>query len=176
MVNVMDLVKEIDSSRSQTAASQKDEVRVMQAMLNDTSYSVGVFDKTGKKEEYSPAKDFKSMAASIVASSTKISKDESEKLLADYEVTKSEASSMVNISKEFINTYLETGRKLPLGGREKSNFALSKVAKEETTKSFPKKVGVDDEGKGIYEHCEKKVPAHTSIKAYGSCPVWVEQE
>ena len=114
------------------------------------------------------------MAASVVSSTTKISKDESEKLLADYEVTKSEAGAMVNISKEFINTYLGTGRKISLGGREKSNFALSKVDKEETTKRFPKKVGVSDDGKDIYEHCEKKVPAHTSIKAHGSCPSWVE--
>lgn len=173
-MKVTDLVKEIDQNRSQTAASQKDEVRVMQAMLNDTTYKVGVYDKSGKKDEYCPAEDFKKMAASVVSSTTKISKDESEKLLADYEVTKSEAGAMVNISKEFINTYLGTGRKISLGGREKSNFALSKVDKEETTKRFPKKVGVSDDGKDIYEHCEKKVPAHTSIKAHGSCPSWVE--
>lgn len=173
-MKVTDLVKEIDQNRSQTAASQKDEVRVMQAMLNDTTYKVGVYDKSGKKDEYCPAEDFKKMAASVVSSTTKISKDESEKLLADYEVTKSEAGTMVNISKEFINTYLGTGRKISLGGREKSNFALSKVDKEETTKRFPKKVGVSDDGKDIYEHCEKKVPAHTSIKAHGSCPSWVE--
>ena len=173
-MKVTDLVKEIDQNRSQTAASQKDEVRVMQAMLNDTTYKVGVYDKSGKKDEYCPAEDFKKMAASVVSSTTKISKDESEKLLADYEVTKSEAGAMVNISKEFINTYLGTGRKISLGGREKSNFALSKVDKEETTKRFPKKVGVSDDGKDIYEHCEKKVPAHTSIKAHGSCPVWVK--
>ena len=173
-MKVTDLVKEIDQNRSQTAASQKDEVRVMQAMLNDTTYKVGVYDKSGKKDEYCPAEDFKKMAASVVSSTTKISKDESEKLLADYEVTKSEAGAMVNISKEFINTYLGTGRKISLGGREKSNFALSKVDKEETTKRFPKKVGVSDDGKDIYEHCEKKVPAHTSIKAHGTCPSWAE--
>lgn len=173
MIKVEELVREIDQNRSQTAASQKDEVRVMQAMLNDTSYKVGVFDKGGKKEEYCPAEDFRKMAASVVSSAAKISKEESENLLSDYEVTKNEANSMVNISKEFVNTYLGTGRKLPLGGRAKSNFALSKVDKEETVKRFPKKVGVSDDGKDVYEHCEKKVPAHTSIKAYGSCPSWV---
>ena len=173
MIKVEELVREIDQNRSQTAASQKDEVRVMQAMLNDTSYKVGVFDKGGKKEEYCPAEDFRKMAASVVSSAAKISKEESENLLSDYEVTKNEANSMVNISKEFVNTYLGTGRKLPLGGRAKSNFALSKVDKEETVKRFPKKAGVSDDGKDVYEHCEKKVPAHTSIKAYGSCPSWV---
>ena len=35
-IEVKELMKEIKESRKQTSASQKDEVRVMQAMLNDT--------------------------------------------------------------------------------------------------------------------------------------------
>ena len=34
---------------------------------------------------------------------------------------KKEAEKFVNVSKEFVNTYLGTKRKLPLGGREKTN-------------------------------------------------------
>ena len=41
---------------------------------------------------------------------------------------------MINISKQFIHTYLETGRKLPLGGREKSNISLVNKTIPETVK------------------------------------------
>lgn len=174
MANVNELVKEIREGLTQTSASQKDEVRVMQAMLNDTEYEVGIYGKDGLKEKYSPAKDFRKMTASIVASTTKVSKDEAEQLVSKHEVTKNEAQIMVDISKEFTNTYLATGRKLPLGGREKSNFALSVKEVEESVKTYPKKTGINEDGSVRYETGKKSIPAHTSIKAYGSCPIWVK--
>ena len=42
MAKVVELLKEIQDTHKQVSSSQKDEVRVMQAMLNDTSYEVGV--------------------------------------------------------------------------------------------------------------------------------------
>ena len=42
-VKVADLLAEIQTNHKQVSASQRDEVRVMQAMLNDTSYEVGVY-------------------------------------------------------------------------------------------------------------------------------------
>ena len=175
MATVKELVKEIREGLSQKNSSQKDEVRVMQAMLNDTSFKVGVYGKAGKEGKYCPAEDFKSMASSIVASATKISKKEADEIISTYEVSKTEAASMVNVSKQFINTYLETGRKLPLGGRETTNFAL--VAREvaEKTKPCPQKVGVDDSGKPIYETPIKTIPAHTGLKAYSPYPYWMSK-
>lgn len=174
MSTVDTLVKEIHDGLKQKNSSQKDEVRVMQAMLNDTSFKVGIYGKNGKEGEYCPAEDFKSMASSIVASTTKINKEEAKGLIADYNVSKAEAGAMVNISKQFINTYLDTGRKLPLGGREKTNFALSSRLVPEKTKPCPKKVGIDEEGNDIYEKIEKTIPEHVGLKAYGSCPSWVK--
>lgn len=175
MATVKDLVKEIHDGLKQKNSSQKDEVRVMQAMLNDTSFKVGVYGKDGKEGEYCPAEDFKSMASSIVASAAKINKKEAEEIISTYEVSKAEASSMVNISKEFINTYLDTGRKLPLGGRETTNFALVARQVEEKTKPCPKKVGVDESGNPIYDTPIKTIPAHTGLKAYSSCPSWMSK-
>lgn len=171
---VQDLVKEIKEGLSQVSSSAKDEVRVMQTMLNDTNYEVGVYANTGLKETYNPAKDFRGMLAGVVASTTKISKEESTALVETHEVTKSEATTMVNVSKEFVNTYLATGRKLPFGGREKSNIALSGKDMEETVKTYPKKVGVNEDGSGRYEPAERKVPSHVSAKLYASCPDWVK--
>lgn len=170
----MELVNEIKQSLSQVSSSNKDEVRVMQAMLNDTDYEVGVYTNTGLKETYNPAKDFRSMLSSIVSGSAKISKEEASTLIDNHEITKSEANTMVNVSKEFVNTYLGTGRKLPFGGREKMNIALSAKDVEETIKTYPKKVGINEDGTARYETAERKVPAHTTAKVHGSCPDWVK--
>ena len=89
MTKVSELLAEIQETHKQVSSSQKDEVRVMQAMLNDTSYEVGVYAKSGKVGTYNPAQDFKAMQSRIVSSVTKMGKDEAKKLVDDYEVTKS---------------------------------------------------------------------------------------
>lgn len=169
-----ELVNEIKTGLSQVSSSAKDEIRVMQAMLNDTNYEIGVYSNSGLKETYNPAKDFRTMLSGIIASTTKISKEESAALVESYEVTKSEASTMVNVSKEFVNTYLGTGRKLPFGGRETFNLVLSAKDVEEATKTYPKKVGINEDGTARYETAERKVPAHRTAKVHGSCPDWVK--
>lgn len=171
---VLGLVKEIKDNLSQVSSSNKDEIRVMQAMLNDKEYEVGIYTNAGLKETYNPAKDFRAMLSGIVSNTTKISKDESAALVDTYEVTKSDASTMVNVSKEFVNTYIATGRKLPFGGREKSNIAISGKEVQETIKTYPMKVGVNEDGTGRYESGERRVPSHITAKVYGSCPEWVK--
>jgi hypothetical protein len=156
---VNELVKEIKSNLSQTSSSQKDEVRVMRAMLNDTEYKVGIYSKDGKEGEYCPADDARKMISSVISSATKIPAAEAEKLAHNHEFSKNEATSMIGISKEFVNTFLETGRKLPLGGREKSNVALSIKEVESSTRTYPKKVGVNSDGT---TPCRTTTPQWTS--------------
>ena len=167
-VKVADLLAEIQTNHKQVSASQRDEVRVMQAMLNDTSYEVGVYGKGGQIGTYNPAKDFKSMQANIVASVTKIGKDEASKLVEGYEATKSDATSMVGISKEFVNTYLSSGRKLPLGGRETSSIELEWKTIEDRISSTPVK-----RSDGTMERVDRFIPSHGGIKVSNSCPKWV---
>lgn len=174
MSTVTSLVNEIKEGLSQVSSSNKDEIRVMQAMLNDKEYEVGVYGKNGLESTYNPAKDYRGMLSNIVANTTKITKEESAALVDNYEVTKSDATTMVNVSKEFVNTYVATGRKLPLGGREKSNVALSGKYLEATTKTYPKKVGINEDGTDRYETAERNVPAHFTVKAHSSCPDWVK--
>lgn len=175
MTSVVGVVQDIKDNLKQRNSSQKDEIAVMQAMLNDTSYSVDIYDKSGKIGDYCPADDFNNMVSSIISSTTKISKEEAKSLTEAHEVTKTEARSQVNISKEFINTYLNTGRKLPLGGRELTNFALSVRDVPERLKPCPRKVGIGDDGSGIYETPNKVIPAHIGLKAYGTCPPWIKE-
>lgn len=174
MSKTTELLNEIKTGLSQVSSSQKDEIRVMQSMLNDREYVVGVYGKEGKKEDYCPSAEYRKMLSNVVSSTTKIGKEESAQLVEKYDATKSDAAIMVGISKEFINGYLTSKRKLPLGGREKSNFELSIKENKKGVKKYPKQVGVTADGKGIYEPTPKEVPAHYSIKAHGGCPVWVK--
>ena len=172
MENVKDLIADIRKNLSQTSASRKDEVSVMKAMLNDTSFVVDVYDKDGVSGAYRPAEDARNMVASIIASATKIPQQEAIQLAASYDFKNSDATTMVKLSKEFINTYLETGRKLPLGGREKSNISLALKEVPESMKYYPKKVGVNEDGTDRWDSAEKKVAAHNSIKVFSPCPEW----
>lgn len=172
--NVRELIAEIKGSLSQKSASQKDEVRVMREMLNDMSYEVGVYGKDGLEGTYCPAKEARQMISSVIASTTKISNAEAEQLANNYEFKKSEASAMVGISKQFVNTYLETGRKLPFGGREYSDISIIGKDVEATTRPYPKKVGIDEEGKAIYETAQIEVKPHRSAKIISSCPSWIK--
>lgn len=172
-MTVNEVIDEIKGSRKQVSSSQRDEVRVMQGMLNDLEYEVGVYSKEGKIDTYNPAKDFRSMQTNIISQVAKIDKSEAESLVAGYEVTKSDASSMVSVSKEFINTYLQCGRKLPLGGRELSNASL--IAKEipSAEKIFQRKC-TDESGNITWEPGKKIVPMHVGVKSKSPCPEWVK--
>ena len=63
---VKDLVQEIAVNLSQKSASQKDEVRVMQAMLNDKTYVVGEYNKSGKIGDYCPYDDSRKLIESYL--------------------------------------------------------------------------------------------------------------
>lgn len=162
MENVNLLIKDIKENLEKKTASQKDERSVMKAMLNDPNFEVGIYSKDGKTGTYSPYEDSREMMGNIISATTKMNKNEALELAKAYEVTKNDADTFINISKEFINTYMETGRKLPLGGREKSNISLIKKEVEEREARVP---GQDT---------TSKIPAHDSIRVYGSCPSWLK--
>lgn len=168
------LINEINNNLSQTSSSRKDENRIMQAMLSDPSYEVSVYGRDGIEGVYNPTNDFRSMCASIISNAAKVPLAEATQLMSDYNVRKAEASSMVNISKEFFNTFLKTGRKLPLGAREKSDISLSLKSVEATTRMYPQKVGVNEDGTDRYSKTSTTIPAHESIRVHAPCPSWVK--
>ena len=165
--SVSQLVNDIKVNLTQKSASQKDEVLVMKAMVNDSSFKVGEYSKAGLSGEYSPYDDARKLVASIINSAAHIPSSEAKSLADSYEFSKSDAAVLVNISKEFVNTYVQTGRKLPLGGRESSNVSLELKTVAEAKKQFPI-VGSTERGESI-------IPAHTALKASGPCPVWLKK-
>lgn len=170
---VQDLITNIKENLSQKSASNRDEVRVMKAMLNDRDFKVSTYSNNGVTQ-HCPAEDFRGMLSGVVSSSTKISKSEADSLVSDYEVKKSDAEIMVTLSKDFINSSLRTGRKINLGGTEKSNISIQLKEIEEGTKRYPKKVGVNADGTAKYEKAETKIAAHEGLKVSSPCPSWVE--
>lgn len=158
---VEELLHDIEINLSQKSASQKDEVRVMQEMLNDKTYVVGEYSKDGKTGEYCPYTSARKIVSSILSNGAKIPVAEAKNIAENYEFSKPEAAEMIAISKEFVNTYIQTGRKLPLGGRENMNASLSLKKVEVQNKKLPNGSG------GII------IPEHYTIRSQGGCPKWV---
>ena len=172
MAKTTELIADIKKNLSQKNASHKDEVAVMQAMLSDPTYEVTVYKKDGPAGSYNPCKDFRGMCSSIIESTTKIPAAEAQSLMENYSVKKGEADTMVNVSKEFIHTYLATGRKLPLGGRATSDVSLSPKSIPESVRSCPRRVGGAGEG---YSRVPTTIPAHDAVRVHAPCPTWVKK-
>ena len=176
MDTVKQLIDEINKTRTQKSASIKDETRVMKAMLNDPDFKVDIYGKSGIEGSYCPYEESRTMIANIIKETTKISKPEATALADSYEFGNQEANIMIGISKEFINTYLETGRKLPLGGRKDSNISIIKKTKPAREGGFPVKSGVNSDGSDKYVKSNQDIiPAHGSLKVYSPCPEWLKK-
>ena len=167
MTSAYDIIKDVKSNVTQCSSSKKDEITVMQAMMNDTNFSVDVYSKGGKVDEYYPSRELRKVVTNVVASTTHIPVKEATELVNAYEFTRVDAAAMVNISKEFVNTYLQTGRKLPLGGRKNSDIELMWKNIEDRTTEIPIK---SDTG----ERLNTFVPAHGGIKPINPCPEWLK--
>ena len=174
MSTVLEEVKKIHDSIEQRSASKKDEITVMQAMLNDREYTVDVYGKSGIKEQYCPSKDFREMFSSSMSNMTHMNKNESDSLVESYEFKRSDAETMVNVGKEFINTYVNTGRKIKLGGRETSDVSLELKEYKAGTRTYPAIAGYDDNGKPIRIRKDVWVESYNGIKATSPCPSWIK--
>ena len=170
VMSVKEIIQSISKNRTQTSANSKDEIRVAQAMMNDPTFSVDVYGKEGKIATFSPYAAMHDFAATVIQNATKITEPEAKRLVEDYQFGKDEATDIVNFSKEFINTYLDTGRKLPLGCREKSNCSLIRVVKEAKVNSYPVPNGIDANGEKTYTTATGITPEYHTIKVSGACP------
>ena len=168
-MNVQELIQDIKNNLKQKSASRRDEEAVMRAMLNDRSFIVKDYST---QETHCPATEYRDMIASIIASTTKMPKVEAQAVVENYEVKKSDASTMVTLSKDFFNSALRTGRKINFGATEKSDISIQLKEIPETQKKFPMKTGMNDDGTFRYEKNETTIPAHEGLKVSSPCPKW----
>jgi len=176
MEKVQDLVSSIKETITQTTSSRKDEVAVVKAMLNDKEYEVAIWSKDGKIGTYNPSESMRDFLAIGMSKSAKLPIAEAKELVSVHEFGNKEAENVLGFSKEIVNTFLQTGRKLPLGGRKNSDvsFSLKPVAAGE--RRFPTVLGIDENGKKIPGSGKTFVPAYESIKVYSPCPVWLKKK
>ena len=165
-LTVKEMVSTIKKDLRQSSASSKDEVSVMMAMMNDKSFTVDELGADGQVvSTYCPAEVVQDLAANIIKGSTKVSTAEAEELAKNHQFGKKEAGAMVTLSKEFVNVYLDSGRKLKFGNREGKSLVLSQKDKEASTCNFPKRVGYSEDGKAIYQLSTSEIPAYKEVKA-----------
>lgn len=167
MENAKQTISNIASNLSQRSASRKDEITVMRAIINDPSYTVADFKKDGTIEAYYPGQSFRKTVSNIVADITHMPKKEATELVDNYEFSRADAESLVDLSKEFVQSYLQTGRKLPLGGRITSNIELMWKKISERSAVIPNKDPNKRESVTI--------PAHEGIRVINQCPDWVRK-
>ena len=165
MEDAKKVIQEVKDNLTKCAGSRKDEITVMKALMNDPNYNVDVYGKP-EIEQYYPGKDFRKVVSNVISSVTKVPHREATELVNQYEFNRSDANAIVELSKEFVLSYLQTGRKLPLGGRKTSDIELVWKEISERTTNVPIR-GSDTERASVY------IPAHGGIKAINPCPVWV---
>lgn len=169
-IGVQELIDDIKANLKQKSSSRRDEESVMRAMLNDRNFVVKDYSS---QETHCPATEYRDMIAGIVASTTKMPKVEAQAIVDNYDVKKSDASTMVTLSKDFFNNALRTGRKINLGATEKSDISIQLKEIPESQKKFPMKTGVNEDGSPRYEKNETTIPAHEGLKVSSPCPKWV---
>ena len=163
--NAKKTIAQVAENVTQKSSSRKDEITVMKAMMNDPDFSIDIYDKTGKCGEYYPSREVRKMVSKVLSETARIPSREASELVDNYEFTKADASAMVNLSKEFINTYLKnTGRKMSLGGRATSDIELMWKEIADRTVEIPSKDG---------SRIRTFIPAHSGIKTMCPCPEWV---
>lgn len=186
-MKVKEIINEINEQRMQRfqdgtnerkiydTKNRRDEQRVMRALMNDMNYEVDVY-KTGHEgpvNKINPSKLLKTTVANAMTKITGMNRVEAAHLMSLYEFDNHDANRMLEFTKEFINVYLQTGRKLPLGGRKDSDISLVGRVMESNTLKYPVKTGkVDENGKEIFETKEVEVPEYRYAKAYCKCPSW----
>lgn len=173
--SVREVIREIQKTRSQSSASQKDEIKVAKAMMNDREFKVDVYGKAGVEEQYCPAESLRASLADQLHRIVKVPAEEAKVLANEFEYSKNDAATQVQFSKEFVNTYMDTGRKLPLGVREFSDVSLIQREIKEGERSYPCKVGVNEDGTDRYGKATTIVPAHKSIRVISTCPAHIKQ-
>lgn len=136
------LIQDIIKRTSQTAINKADEITVMQCMLNDPEFEVGVFDSNnGYIGSHCPRADAMGLVIDTLTGITGMSSVEAYNLGKDYEFTKRDASRLLSLSRDFIGTYLQTGRKFTLTNNDPRGQSVINM---KITEAKQKKVPVTD--------------------------------
>ena len=162
--SMQDLMKQIQEiTMKQKSQNKGDEVAVAQTLLNDPDFQVGIYDKNkgliGTRNVHEEAVKF---VANISAEITGLEKKTAEELASKYTFTKKDANFIINTSRDFVQTYLKTGRKFNLVQSEdaEANIFLKPTPAKE--KLIPTKDGTKLVKTGAYQKvaCKSGCPKY----------------
>lgn len=127
-------------TESQTSINKADELRVMTTMLNDTEFSVGVYDKKlGYIGQRSPHDEAVKFVGDIIQRATGLEKKDSIHLASALEFTKRDSNFLITNMKDFLATYTSTGRKINVMQTAATEANLYTKEMSASTKTIPDK-------------------------------------
>ena len=139
------LVSEIKKNTNQIAINKVDEVRVMQSMLNDKNFSIGVYDRTmGYIGQRSPRKEAVKFVKNVVSGTTGLDNKDAYLLADKYEFTKKDANFLLENMRDFLYIYTSTGRKINIMQSVSTEACIYTKDVESAQKQIPDK---DNPGK-----------------------------
>lgn len=143
MEQLIDEIKKV--TETQTSINKADELRVMTTMLNDPDFSVGVYDKKiGYIGQRSPHEEAVKFVGDIIQRATGLEKKDSQHLASELEFTKRDANFLINNMKDFLVTYVSTGRKINMIQSESTEANLYTKQMGASTKTIPNKDNPND--------------------------------
>lgn len=164
--NINDLMKEIkEVTQKQKAASRVDEIRVMKMMLNDPEYKVSVYDRNrGLIGTRCPREEAVKFVTSTTCAITGLETKSATELASNYEFSKKDAMFFLDNSRDFMETYLSTGRKYPIMQTVDSEAALFIKPVASRVKSNPSSVGASTTIPSFEKVvCRSKSPKYNKI-------------
>lgn len=163
ITDIKSLMEEIrKTTKKQRSASRVDEIRVMRTMINDPEYSVSIYDKNkGYIGTRSPREEAVKFISNVTSAITGIESKSAYELAKRYEFTKKDACFLLENHKDFTQTYLSTGRKLPIIQTESAEASIFSRELSEREKSVPSGTGSNK---------NSIVPAYTKIVCRSKCP------
>ena len=142
--SMKELMEEIrETTKKQKSSSRVDEIRVMRTMLNDPDFSVSIYDKNkGYVGKRCPREEACKFITNVASTITGLDMKSTGELANNYEFTKKDAIFLIENGRDFNQTYLSTGRKLPIIQSETSEAAIFIRHIDEKEKNVPNGKGV----------------------------------
>lgn len=159
-----EMIAEIKANTSQVAINRNDEVRVMKEMLNDPNFSVSIYDKnSGYIGQRCPHEEATGFVKNVIQTTTGLDARDSKHLADNYEFTKRDATFMLTNMRDFMSTYLSTGRKINIVQSASSEANLFARDVKPLVKTIPA-------SEGSKETKQMTTSAYTKIISSSKCP------
>jgi len=159
-----EMIAEIKANTKQVAINRNDEVRVMKEMLNDPNFNVSIYEKsTGYVGQRCPREEATGFVKNIIQATTGLDARDSKHLADNYEFTKRDATFLLTNMRDFMSTYLSTGRKINIV--QSANAEANLFARD--VKPLVKTIPASE---GSKETKQITTAAYTKIVSNSKCP------